>query len=232
MNETREMAQHPAVKALKAKEQKKYDQEYFALHYWREDLPGVSGNRGLSYDDPSHELRFSYLYKVLYDVVSGTTKSTPRILDAGCGPGKGLREFLLHGINAYGIDISPQAGSLSQQLLSGCWHNRFCLASLSNIPFRDDSFDFCICTDVLEHLVIFDIFSAVLELCRVTSYKIICSINTDNPYEYHPTILSRDSWIAIFESTNMVEYNLSDSSILNQIIQKQYAEYDFFVFDK
>jgi hypothetical protein len=52
----------------------------------------------------------------------------------------------------------------------------------------------------------------------------------DNPYRFHPSILSRGSWTAVFESTDLVTYDELETIRLNSEIKKQYNEYEMFVF--
>jgi 2-polyprenyl-3-methyl-5-hydroxy-6-metoxy-1,4-benzoquinol methylase len=217
---------HPAVKLLRQMERDKYSRRYFETEYWREDLPGRTGNRGLSYEDATHESRFSFLFEALV-----SERQPTRLLDLGCGPGIFLETALAHDLDAYGIDVSSVAKDLFCARTNEAWHDRFVVGGICCLPFAAKTFDLTICLDVLEHVIVFDVFRAVKELCRVSAKDIICSINLDNPYEFHPTILSRQSWIAVFEDTGMVEYNQLRSEDLNRRIQAQRPEYDFFVFN-
>jgi 2-polyprenyl-3-methyl-5-hydroxy-6-metoxy-1,4-benzoquinol methylase len=221
------VADHPAIAALRKQELDKYNQGYFAEHYWREDLPGKTGNRSLSYDDPDHEQRFQFLFDVLIK-----DRARSRILDAGCGPGLLLQKMLSAGADAYGIDSSLHAVRAFEARHGVPTGARVTLAHLHRIPFSDNAFEFSICLDVLEHLIVFDVLQAVTELCRVTSRRLICSINLDNPYRFHPTILSRESWGAAFESTNLVQLDVSETDRLNSLVKAKYEEYDLFVFRK
>jgi len=103
------------------------------------------------------KLVFTFLHKFV------PPKESVRILDAGCGTG-GLLNGLRH-YKAYGLDISAEA-------------MRFCKlrkldniinASLGDIPFRDNSFDFVISLDVLYHLGVKDDMKALGEFNRVLS---------------------------------------------------------------
>jgi SAM-dependent methyltransferase len=215
---------HPAVAAFRQSEADKYDDSYFATEYWREDLPGLVGNRGLSYTDPEHRDRFDRLSDVLLAGDVGP------VLDAGCGPGLFLEQALLRGVDARGIDISESARRLFRIRTNERWPDRFDVGPLRSLPYRDNSFSRCICLDALEHLVVFDIFDAARELCRIAALDVVCSINLDNPYVFHPTILSKTSWISIFESTGLVGYHDSRTNETNAAMQVTYPEYDFFVF--
>jgi 2-polyprenyl-3-methyl-5-hydroxy-6-metoxy-1,4-benzoquinol methylase len=219
------ICRHPAVEALRAQELAKYDREYFSTHYWREDLPGLTGNHGLSYDDPDHKLRFAFIYETL--VAPQTAK---HLLDVGCGTGLLLLEALEHGIDAWGIDCSSVAKNIFIESAPREVWNRFDIASAASLPFDSSSFDLLVCMDVLEHLPVFDFVTAIQELCRVSSDKIVCSINVDNPYDYHPTILSRQSWVALFESVGGVIYDISKTEELNRRVKLRYPEYDIFFF--
>jgi 2-polyprenyl-3-methyl-5-hydroxy-6-metoxy-1,4-benzoquinol methylase len=225
MNSFDKMFNHRVVDALRHSEREKYDRKYFDVNYWREDLPGLSGNRGLSYDDASHQQRFRSLYNAIIE-----QRGPRRLLDVGCGPGFLLEEALAHGIDARGLDVSRIARDLFSSRTENNWPNRFDVSPVTQMSFADEAFDLCICLDVLEHVIVFDIFQAVQELCRVCSRDIICSINLDNPYEFHPTILSRNTWVAIFESTGVVRFQVAETERLNQSIRAKYPEYDFFVF--
>ena len=167
---------HPAAELLRINERKKYNEEYYNNHYWREDLPGQVGNQGLSYDDPNHNLRFGFLYESLV-----CPFSPKRMLDVGCGPGLLLERALASGVDAWGVDWSPVAQNLFSRRAPWRWRNRLKCASITNIPFLTHHCDLCICIDVLEHVPVFDIFHAIAELCRVCSRTIVCSINLDNP---------------------------------------------------
>jgi SAM-dependent methyltransferase len=219
--------EHHAVELFRSKEANKYDDEYFRQHYWREDLPGLTGNRGLSYDDADHTRRFRFLYK---NVIA--PQCPRRMLDAGCGTGLLIDEALAAGLDAWGIDISPAAKAHFLNRTRPEWSNRFILSSITDLPFDSESFDLCLCIDVLEHIPFFDIVDAVRELCRVSSNKVICSVNMDNPYEYHPTILSRDSWVALFHSTGLAQLDATGTNGLNIPIQAIHPEYEFFVFER
>ncbi len=218
---------HPAVSNLRLSEGQKYDEAYFKKEYWKEDLPGLSGNRGLSYDDPGHKERFTFLFQTLIKPLQ-----PKRLIDIGAGPGFLLEEALARSIDAHGVDLSPVAKNLFCARTDGLWKDRFTVCPLTEIPFSDKAFELCICLDVLEHLIVFDIFSAVQEICRISAADIICSINLDNPYNFHPTILSRDSWIAVFESTGLTQYQRHASDQLNVTVQARYSEYEFFVFHR
>jgi SAM-dependent methyltransferase len=85
----------------------------------------------------------------------------PRVLDAGCGTGRNIREYAQLGETA-GVDPSPDAVAfchargLAQVIRSG----------VEQLPFEDGAFDLVAATDVLEHIP--DDLGAAHELRRVT----------------------------------------------------------------
>ena len=85
-----------------------------------------------------------------------------QILDAGCGTGGMLAVLKNHGI-AYGIDVAERA------LLKCRERNlpRLIQASVINIPFANESFDFVLSSDVLYHRCVHDDVSALREFFRV-----------------------------------------------------------------
>lgn len=206
---------------LRRAEQSKYDELYFDNHYWQEDLPGVSGNRGLSYDDPSHTKRFTFLSGLVCDQVRFDS-----IIDIGCGLGQMARCFQERGIRSFALDVSPVAIQRARGRISGA----LIRASAEALPLDDGSVDVSLCMDVLEHLPCFDVAAAVGELTRIARRWVIATINLDNPYEYHPTILSRESWETMFERTGLVRKASVLTDQLQRLCSVRYPEYEFFVF--
>lgn len=198
----------------------KYDETYFLRDYWAEDLGEGPGNRGLTYHDPNHTERFSLfadLLKEHFDFKS--------CLDAGCGLG-GLVSALLHrGINAQGCEVASYAVANCQQ--HGLDVER---ASLTQLPYGDKQFDLVVCSDVLEHLIVFDICDAARELTRVTRQDLVLTINLDNPYKYHPTILSRETWRTVFLRSGKLAHDARIEQVLHDATRVRRPEYEWFCF--
>lgn len=95
------------------------------------------------------------------------------ILDAGCGEGFILEK--LHenkiGHELVGIDFSRQALQIGKTLHPNL---TFKPGTIYHIPFKDDSFDLVICSEVLEHLEYPE--KALEELERVTKKNCIISV--------------------------------------------------------
>ncbi len=115
-------------------------------------------------------------------------KPGQRVLDAGCGGGRHLMAaFALPGVRVVGLDLNWEdlcscrknlinSGYGGQQQLPEVQSSRAGLneaapewlivqSSLIGLPFRDESFDAVICSEVLEHIAANEI--AIRELVRV-----------------------------------------------------------------
>lgn len=100
-----------------------------------------------------------------------------RIIDVGCGKGRYLRNLLedVPSNNFYGVDIS-------KNVIEEKTENRIHWqeGSLTNIPYKDNSFDVAYACESLEHAV--DIESAIREMARVVKpggYIIIIDKNIE-----------------------------------------------------
>jgi SAM-dependent methyltransferase len=98
-------------------------------------------------------------------------KAGMRVLDAGCGNGRHLREtFRIPGIDVVGIDLNRDDLKNSKETIypmedegSGRW--LVAQADVTELPFAEGRFDVVICSEVLEHIE--DIRAAIGELVRV-----------------------------------------------------------------
>jgi SAM-dependent methyltransferase len=69
-----------------------------------------------------------------------------RILDAGCGSGRTLRELRSYG-EVHGIELDPGAATVAQSQGRG----EVRIGRLEELPWGDASFDLITCLDVIEH---------------------------------------------------------------------------------
>lgn len=105
-----------------------------------------------------------------------------KILDIGCGKGYQLIEFkkLLPNCSVSGVDISEYAienahSQLTDSLIVGC---------ATDLPFKDNEFDFVFSINTLHNLKAFDLEKALLEMSRVSkSAKYICVESYRNELE-------------------------------------------------
>ncbi|MCP4137464.1 MAG: class I SAM-dependent methyltransferase [bacterium] len=95
-------------------------------------------------------------------------------LDAGCGFGRHSREYLRRGASVFSMDLDEESLKMTRLALkedqkAGESHedSRFIVHSgdALNLPFKDETFDRIICSEVMEHVP--DDFKACNELVRV-----------------------------------------------------------------
>ena len=104
--------------------------------------------------------KISALLKMVPDGLDG-------ILDVGCGPGWMMEA--LGGRCQQIVGIAFSTAALAEFTLPKA------AASGINLPFKDNSFDLILCTEVLEHYLHDELDLAVAELCRVSRNYILVS---------------------------------------------------------
>jgi SAM-dependent methyltransferase len=89
-----------------------------------------------------------------------------RLLDAGSGTGGFLRFLLDRGAigSAAGIDLSPEAIELARERVPEA---ELAVASVTDLPFGDETFDAAVLNDVLQHVPEEDVERSLGELRRV-----------------------------------------------------------------
>lgn len=102
-------------------------------------------------------------YQELMKTASTIDIQCGKILDVGCGKGAYIHNLLqdVPKISYYAVDIST---SVMTYIHDEQVEQR--QGSLTQIPFKDNMFDFTYTTEALEHAI--DIESALREMCRVT----------------------------------------------------------------
>jgi ubiquinone/menaquinone biosynthesis C-methylase UbiE len=87
-----------------------------------------------------------------------------KVLDVGCGLGYLLSRVKLPKELLYGMDVGPGALKVAREWVGG---GNFWLANVTNIPCQSATFDYLVCTEVLEHLTAGQGELAVRECFRV-----------------------------------------------------------------
>lgn len=107
---------------------------------------------------------FVGLRKIYFNLLNKFYKTPDKllILDAGCGTGIILGHLKRYGL-PLGVDISKDAISFSH--LRG--HNKILCASITDLPFADNSFDFISALTVICQLQVKDDLQALREFYRV-----------------------------------------------------------------
>jgi SAM-dependent methyltransferase len=90
-----------------------------------------------------------------------------RVLDLGCGAGRHLRFLAAAGHDAWGVDISPSALSLTRLDRGRPVAPRLALAEMTALPFADACFDAVVAIHVLYHGPRFEVERGVAEARRV-----------------------------------------------------------------
>jgi 2-polyprenyl-3-methyl-5-hydroxy-6-metoxy-1,4-benzoquinol methylase len=98
-----------------------------------------------------------------------------RVLDAGCGDGWYSEKMVREGAVVSGIDYSERAIAFARDILPTA---DFQVASITALPFADETFDVSFSFQVIEHLPPDQVPHAIAELVRVTKRggKIIVSV--------------------------------------------------------
>jgi ubiquinone/menaquinone biosynthesis C-methylase UbiE len=83
--------------------------------------------------------------RIINRIKNGTCE---KVLDVGCGLGYLLSRLNIPAESRYGIDAGPGALKVARSLVI---NGNICLADVRQIPFKSNSFDYLVCTEVLEH---------------------------------------------------------------------------------
>lgn len=102
-------------------------------------------------------------------------KAKETFLDVGCELGYFVRKLTEQGLDATGVDISPtkirKAKLIAQKLGFKC---HFFEMDAENLEFENNSFDWVLCSETLEHVL--NDRKAVLELIRVAKRYVIITV--------------------------------------------------------
>jgi SAM-dependent methyltransferase len=120
-----------------------------------------------------------YVYKNMAIKLKSLLNNVPikSILDCGCGNGF-FQTYLseVFGLECAGIDFSKEMIRLNP-------NPRTYLASVTKIPFKDNSFDLVTCSQLLHHLSEEERLKALEEMRRVAKkYIFIAEPNRNNPF--------------------------------------------------
>jgi len=87
---------------------------------------------------------------VVYDrLLKGINLKGKKFLEVGCGMGYFSEMAQKNGAIVTGIDVGKKLVEKSRQKVP---NGKFIIASISNLPFKDETFDLILCTEVIEHV--------------------------------------------------------------------------------
>ncbi|MEC8646981.1 MAG: methyltransferase domain-containing protein [Candidatus Latescibacterota bacterium] len=114
--------------------------------------------------NPKHPFDFSLTTRFKAAHVLEYLRPSPgdKILDIGCGLGFFLNTLARRGVRGFGMDFSQKSLTLAKGMTSGL----FAQGDAQVLPYRDNSFDKIIFTDVIEH--VFDDRAALQEIVRIS----------------------------------------------------------------
>lgn len=121
--------------------------------------------------NPIQKFLINNFYVSLTSVIKDLSPNT--ILDAGCGEGFTMNKLLQENIGKKieGIEYAKEAISLGKKIYPNLIIKQ---ASVYELPYKNNSFDLIICTEVLEHLE--EPAKALKEMLRVTKRYLIISV--------------------------------------------------------
>ena len=134
------------------------------------------------YDPDMYHTRSNFLITIIIRLLVNQIvkfidiKSGSRVLEVGCGAGNVLERLYSAGAVFFGLDLSER---LLQKARVRCEDTVALTAgNAEQIPFKADSFDRIICTEVIEHLL--DPEACLKEIVRIAGKNTIVVITTTN----------------------------------------------------
>jgi SAM-dependent methyltransferase len=163
-------------------------------------MDGVS-NDGFGHDLYHAQLHGNFFEKVFHTnriqtllrLITRELEIPPgvRALDVGCNTGPMLIPLRRRGYDVVGIDISPDDVSQAERYLRerGLPEGRLSVADGTRLPFRDQSFDFILLVDILEHTDFPERIVSEVQRLLAPGGLVIATV----PWAYHPYV--RYTWL-------------------------------------
>lgn len=139
-----------------------------------------------SYWSPSSGIRYMF-QKRLSTILSLFHKVNGKlILDVGCGSGAYTYYLSKNGASVCALDLS-HSYLLNAKRVVDDQTAQFLQAEAEQLPFKDEAFDWILCTEVIEHIT--NPQQLLTEIVRVLKEKGTCILST--PSKYSPTEIFR-----------------------------------------
>ena len=126
------------------------------------------------------EIRFEHLHR--YHAITQLVKNK-RVLDIACGEGYGTNIIAGYARNAVGVDIDHESIAHAKKTY-GNSNTSFTQGSITQIPFDDNSFDFVVSFETLEHVSMNDQHVFLKEIKRVLTSDGVLVMSTPNKHNY------------------------------------------------
>lgn len=127
-----------------------------------------------------------YFYQRQIDEIDqlGYDWNGKKLLDAGCGIGFFSRYFEDHGANVIGVDFSEKMINVAKKNAS---KSDFILSNLTQLPFKNDSFDYIFTSNVFIHIVADDEWERAVSELKYVLKKGGKIIFIQQFRDFHPT---------------------------------------------
>lgn len=137
----------------------------------RQQHPVTSNYQKHTHWNPIQRILIGFFYWIALDMLRELNPD--KVLDVGCGEGYTLEKLRKAKIGKYleGIEYLQEAIDLGRKLHP---HIKIKKGSIYELPYKDNSFDMVLCTEVLEHLE--DPRKGLKEILRVTSKYCLISV--------------------------------------------------------
>jgi len=113
------------------------------------------------------------------EIIQSIPSEVQSILDVGCGNGNLVNTI----VSDFSSKFKPVVGmDISTEALKYVRSEKF-LGGISQLPFKDSSFDLVIASEVLEHLPYSDLREGISEIQRVSNRYIIITVPNDEDLE-------------------------------------------------
>lgn len=141
-----------------------------------------------------------------------------RFLDVGCGMGGAIIALRNLGYSAWGTEVSPFCLKHSPVKK---WMK---LASVTDLPFKENDYDVVMCMDVICYLNQNDAIQACRELVRVTKNYLyiesVCKGSPNNSQSLNPDLLRKDKEILSGEAIRRMFEN-NDTLFVEELYSKK-----------
>ncbi len=183
-----------------------FKEELFGKEYFEEGK-GLKSKRVYNWEN------MAVFFKVISDAIINVIKPAA-VLDVGCAKGYLVSLLNEYGIDAYGVDISSYAVSMSQ----GNIKNKLKVVDIEkdSMPFTDSQFDLVVILEVLEHLSRFD--HLLNEAKRIVKKGGHILITTPSPWGRHAradathiSVHKRSFWIELFRRHGLLLVRADDA---------------------